>query len=168
MKAEFEVNMTVNDMYNFNVYHNYHNLGGVAGLLFGVIAIAIAIISYGQVNISYTLMVGFFGLFFTVITPLRILLKSAQQVKLTPMFKKPLKYIISEDNILIKQDEAEAEILWEDVYRVKQTNKSLVIYVTPIRAYILPDRESGAQRETVVNIIADKVEPKKVKLKKNQ
>ena len=167
MKAEFEVNMTVDDMYNFNVYHNYHNISGIAGLLLGVVALAIAIMSYNQFDISYVLMMGFFGLFFTIITPVRILLKSAQQVKLTPMFRKPLKYTISEDTITIVQEDACVEIPWSDVYRVKGTNKSLVVYVTSVRAYIFPKRDMKDQEDMTLSIIRKMVEPKKIKLKAN-
>lgn len=165
MKAEFEVNMTVKDMYNFNIYHNYHNMSGLAGLLFGVVALFISVYSYGEVSISYTLMMAFFGLLFTVITPARIMLKSAQQVKLTPMFKKPLKYTVSEENITIEQDDQKVEIPWEDVYKVKDTGKSIVIYITSVRAYIFPKRNLADQEQKLLEIIRKMVESKKIKIK---
>lgn len=165
MKAEFEVNMTVKDMYNFNIYHNYHNMSGLAGLLFGVVALFISVYSYGEVSISYTLMMAFFGLLFTVITPARIMLKSAQQVKLTPMFKKPLKYTVSEENITIEQDDQKVEIPWEDVYKVKDTGKSIVIYITSVRAYIFPKRDLAEQEQKLLEIIRKMVESKKIKIK---
>lgn len=165
MKAEFEVNMTVKDMYDFNIYHNYHNISGLAGLVFGVVALFISVYSYGDVSISYTLMMAFFGLLFTIITPGRIMLKSAQQMKLTPMFKKPLKYTVSDENITIEQDDQKVEIPWDDVYRVKDTGKSIVVYITSVRAYIFPKRDVGAQEENLTAVLKKMAEEKKFKIK---
>lgn len=168
MKAEFDVNMTVKDMYNFNLYHNYHNISGVAGVLFGIIAIGIAVFSYGQVTISYTLLMIIFGAMFTVITPARMYLKSAQQVKLNAMFKKPIHYVLTQEYIEIAQDDAKAQMEWENVYRVKDTGKSIIIYMSSVRAYIFPKRELKEQETTVMDIIRSKVDAKKIKIKTKQ
>ena len=65
LRAEFETEITAKDLMDFKVYHNYHSVSGIAGLLFGIIALVICVISINQVNISYTLMMGFF-LFFHI------------------------------------------------------------------------------------------------------
>ena len=78
----FEVQIPVNDMFDYNIYHNYRNFQGILSLILGVIMLVLcgaAIIQDG--NISYILIMGFFGLFFTIITPVRIYFKSMQQVK---------------------------------------------------------------------------------------
>ena len=69
LQVQFETQVTEQDLMNFKLYHNYHSVGGVAGLLFGIVALIICVVSVGQVNISYTLMMGYLGLFITVYTP---------------------------------------------------------------------------------------------------
>ena len=33
LQVQFETQVTEQDLMNFKLYHNYHNVGGVAGLL---------------------------------------------------------------------------------------------------------------------------------------
>ena len=58
LQVQFETQVTEQDLMNFKLYHNYHSVGGVAGLLFGIVALIICVVSVGQVNISYTLMIS--------------------------------------------------------------------------------------------------------------
>ena len=93
MQVEFTAEVTESDLMNFKLYHNYHSVGGVAGFLFGVVALIICGFSIANdLNISYILMMGFFGLFFTVYTPIGMKLKVKQQIKANPAFNKPIKY----------------------------------------------------------------------------
>lgn len=96
LQVQFETQVTEQDLMNFKLYHNYHSVGGVAGLLFGIVALIICVVSVGQVNISYTLMMGFFGLFFTVYTPIGMKLKVKQQMKTVAAFKEPVRYTVTE------------------------------------------------------------------------
>ena len=52
LQVQFETQVTEQDLMNFKLYHNYHSVGGVAGLLFGIVALIICVVSVGQVNIS--------------------------------------------------------------------------------------------------------------------
>ena len=36
LQVQFETQVTEQDLMNFKLYHNYHSVGGVAGLLFGI------------------------------------------------------------------------------------------------------------------------------------
>ena len=101
LQVQFETQVTEQDLMNFKLYHNYHSVGGVAGLLFGIVALIICVVSVGQVNISYTLMMGFFGLFFTVYTPIGMKLKVKQQMKTVAAFKEPVRYTVTEEKILL-------------------------------------------------------------------
>ena len=103
LQVQFETQVTEQDLMNFKLYHNYHSVGGVAGLLFGIVALIICVVSVGQVNISYTLMMGFFGLFFTVYTPIGMKLKVKQQMKTVAAFKEPVRYTVTEEKILLQQ-----------------------------------------------------------------
>ena len=37
LQVQFETQVTEQDLMNFKLYHNYHSVGGVAGLLFGIV-----------------------------------------------------------------------------------------------------------------------------------
>ena len=85
-RVEFETRIGAKELMDFKIYHNYHSVSGIASLLFGIIALVICIVSINRVNISYTLMMGFFGLFFTVYTPIGMKRKVNKQIKTVPAF----------------------------------------------------------------------------------
>lgn len=163
----FTVKLTSKDMMDYNMYHNYRNVSGIASLILGIIMLVLFVVSGSDsdVNISYRLLMVFFGLFFTVFTPVRIALKSAQQVKLTPSFTKPLKYTVSKESIIIEQDDMKAEFPMSEVYKVSDTGKSIVVYVNKVRAYIFPKRDIGDSYNELIRIIREAIPAKKVKVK---
>lgn len=160
----FETKITGKDMYDYNFYHNYRHFQGIISLLLGIVMLGVCVMSIrAEANISYILITGFLGLFFTVITPFRILLKSYQQVMLTPSFKKPFRYTLSENMLTIEQEEAKAEIPMAEIIKVVDTGKSIVLYVSSVRAYIFPKRDLGEQLPQVIEVLK-KSEARKVKL----
>jgi hypothetical protein len=167
-KAEFETNINESDLMDFKVYHNYHSVGGVAGLLFGIIALVICVVSINQVNISYTLMMGFFGIFFTVYTPIGMKLKVKKQVKSVAAFREPVKYTVTEEKIVLQQGEVTEEMLWDDIFKIKCTGKSLILYITSVRANIIPLRDIKDQAEAFLQIAEKKLKPFQIKVNKNK
>lgn len=160
----FETKITGSDMFDYNFYHNYRHFQGIISLLLGIVMLVVCIFSIRSgANISYILVTGFLGLFFTVITPLRILLKSYQQVMLNPGFKKPFRYTLTESTLTIEQEDARAEIPMAQIIKVVDTKKSIVLYVNHVRAYIFPKRDLGEQLPQVIEILK-KSEAGKVKL----
>ena len=63
---EFDSKVTEKDLLRFKFYHKYHTISGMAEILLALILIVLAVISAGKVNVSYTLMVGVFGIFFLI------------------------------------------------------------------------------------------------------
>lgn len=164
LRAEFETEITAKDLMDFKVYHNYHSVSGIAGLLFGIIALVICVISINQVNISYTLMMGFFGLFFTVYTPISMKLKVNRQIRSVPALAEPVKYVVTEEKITLSQGEVSEELLWDDIFKIKCTGKSLILYITSVRANIIPLACLGNQAESFLKIARKKLRPFQIKL----
>lgn len=163
LRVEFETKINEKDLMDFKVYHNYHSVSGVAALLFGVIALVICIISINQVNISYTLMMGFFGLFFTVYTPIGMKLKVRQQMKTIAAFQEPMKYTVTEEKIMLTQGEVSEDLSWDDIFKIKCTGKSLILYITAVRANIIPLACLGAEAEPFMVIAEKKLKPFQMK-----
>ena len=97
--VSFETDIKEKDLMNFKIYHNYHSFSGIASLIFGIICLVICVLSFGNYNVAYTLMMAFFGLFFTVYTPIGMLLKVKKQMKSVKAFSDPVKYTVTEEKI---------------------------------------------------------------------
>ncbi len=166
LKAEFETTIEAKDLMNFKVYHNYHSVSGIISLIFGVIMLTVCgwVSTYENANISYILMSGFFGLFFTVWTPIGMWLSVRKQMKKAEAFKEPIKYVVTSEKITLSQGEIVEELTWDDVFKIICTGKSLVFYITPVRANIIPLCNIGDEVEDFIKIARKKLRPFQVKL----
>lgn len=69
MSAEFEVTITDKDMFRFNIYHAYHGCQGIIATLVGIWVLVMAGLTFGKVNLMYTVLYIVFGILFLVYVP---------------------------------------------------------------------------------------------------
>ena len=69
------------------------------------------------------------------------------------------------EKITLSQGEVSEELLWDDIFTIKCTGKSMILYITSVRANIIPleclDRQ---QAENFIKIAREKLKPFQVKL----
>lgn len=167
MKAEFDIVMTVQAMRNYRFYHKYTRFSGIIELILGAFLLVFGAVSAGKTNVSYTLMVSFIGLFFLIIMPVSMAMRAASTVKKSPRFKAPTHYVITEEKMTLSMGELSQEVSWEQIYRIRETRISILLYFTPYSANVLPKEQIGEQLETVKKIFTEKMEPYKVSVKRN-
>lgn len=165
MKIEFDVKLTSEDMFDFLMYHSYSAFSGIFSIFLGIGAIVLSVFTWGQVDLAYSLMYFAFGLIFLFYTPVTLKVRSKSQLKNSKVFENPIIYVLGEETIQSIQGEAKEEMAWANIMKVRSTKKSIIIYVTRIRAVILPKKAMGEQYSQVVELIKEKVEPVKVKIK---
>lgn len=166
LKAQFETKVEAKDLMNFKVYHNYHSFSGIISVIVGIIMLAICgvVSTYENANISYILICGFFGLFFTVWTPVGMWISVKKQMKKAEAFKEPIKYTVTTEKIFLSQGEVEEELLWDDIFKIVSTGKCIVLYITTVRANIIPLYCIGDQAEDFISIARKKLKPFQIKL----
>ena len=50
MKEEFDVNLTPQDMYRFNMYHTYHGFHGILSIVMAALVIVVTIMTWGDLD----------------------------------------------------------------------------------------------------------------------
>ena len=166
MEVKFEVKMTQKVMYNFLMNHTYRSMTGISGVLFGVAALAILGVTYGNVPTWQSGAYLLFGVWFLLYLPVSLYTRAAKQVKLNPAFKKPITYIINEEGVTTMQEDKKAVIAWEDMMKVTETKLSLLAYTGKRYSFVLPKECMGGQYEDVVKMIREHMEPPPVKTKR--
>ena len=156
MEAKFEVKMNTKKMFHFLMYHTYHSVQGPLSLIFAIAGIGICIWTYGDVQMNWTILYGFFGILFLVYEPISLYMRAATQVKLNPAFKKPLMYVINEEGITTMQGEQKAEIKWKDLRTIKESKAYFFCYTSVQNAFIFPKEDFKAQREIVEKLLREK------------
>lgn len=64
MSAEFQVTISDKDMFRFNVYHAYHGFQGVIATMAGIWVLVMAGLTFGKVEILYTILYAILGIVF--------------------------------------------------------------------------------------------------------
>lgn len=148
-EVTIQVKVTVMDMYSFLMYHSYSGIQGIMNLVISGGAIVLLLCGVGKGNSLATIALVLAAALFTIINPINLFLKSIKQVVLLPTFRKPLSYTFGEEGILVRQEEAEMLTGWNEVVRVVENRRSILVYMSAVRAYILPKKQYVGQVEAV-------------------
>lgn len=165
MPVKFNVKMTEDYMYDFMLYHNYTHFSGLLGLLLGIVGAVLAIVKFfagDSQTAGFALIVA---VLFLVVTPRTTKQRASMQVKNSKMFQDVLEYEFNDEGITVRQGELEAKTPWEECSKVVSTKKSVIVYITRVRALIFPKTCIGEQYEEAIKMIRTHMPSKKVKIR---
>lgn len=165
-EVKFSVQMTVKTMYRFMMYHGYRGIAGIANFVLSGGAIVMLIAGVGKGDTFARLMLIVIALLFTVINPVYLLYKAAKQVKLTPMFTKPLSYTVNEAGVLVSQGEEELQTEWNEITKAVETSGAYYIYLSLTRSFLFPKEAIGEQEQQFREILKAHMGSKQCKFKK--
>lgn len=158
-EIRFSVIMKVKDMYRFLMHHGYSGMSGIINLVISGGALVLLLAGFGD-STTAKVMLGIVAALFTVINPVYLYYKAAKQVKLTPMFAKPLEYMVDESGITVSQGEESLQVAWVELRRVVETGKDFYVYLSLTRAYIFPKTELAGKQEEFRAMVTEYTDPK--------
>lgn len=162
----FQYQTKVSDMYRFLMHHAYVGVSGIINLLISAGALALLFAGAGGGQAFSNLMLILIASLFTIINPILLYYKAAKQVKLTPMFQKPIDYYINEEGILVSQGEEKLLINWTDIWKAVETKQAFYFYLSMRGAYILPKEAFMGQVDAVRKLVMEHATEARKKLKK--
>lgn len=165
MEVKFDVKMTQKIMYNFLLSHTYKSFSGVVGVLFGAVALVVFAMTFGKVESWQSILYLVFGVWFILYLPITLYLRSVKQVKLNPVFKKPITYLLNDEGIQTIQGDQSAELKWEDLVKVTETKLSLLVYTGKRYSFVFPKESVGEQYYELLGLIQGHVDAGKIKIK---
>ena len=165
MSVKMDVQMTPRAMYDFLLYHTYSHPSGLIGAIFGVVVLGLGIRAMAQGDYTAGMMFFFFCRSFSCYDTSHTEVKGEAQVKTTPMFQKPITYELTEEGITISQEDQQTEVKWEEFQKAVSTNRTLILYITRVRALVFPKEALGEQYTAAVQMISTHMAPAKVKIR---
>ena len=165
MTAEFDVAITSKDMYRFNMYHAYHGFQGIFATIIGIFVLIVAIITYGKIDIMYTILYVVFGVVFLVYVPVSLYKHSKQQILSSEVLRHALHYKVDEEGVHLSQNDQTADLPWNQSYKVVSTKSNLLIYSSRVNAYVNPRETIGTDYETVAKLAEKHLEKYRFKLR---
>lgn len=166
MKSEFDIKLSVGDMYRFSMYHAYSGVHGIASVIIAVLVFFVAGKTYGSVEMMYTVLYIIFGILFLIYMPLSLYLKAKRQITSTEVFKEPLHFTVTEEKITSSQKEESADLPWDQIYKVVETKSNILVYSSRINAFVLPKEQIGGEYAALREIMKKKLPGYRLKLKK--
>lgn len=151
MKITFSVNLTEKDLYGFLLNNTYRRFTGAAWLIFSVIAAGAAVYTWGSVPLTNTLLLLALASLYTILNPIMLYAKARKQIRKNKDLEN-LEYTFTEKGVLIRQGDAEAENEWDTLWKAVNYGPLVVIYVTTVRAFILPVSAMEGQYENLSSL----------------
>ncbi len=162
----FKIHVSKEDLFDFMLYHNYHSMQGGLGVLISAGALILLIVRFRTLTPGQATALVVLALAFTVFTPLILRYRAGRQEKRNTSFHHPILYELTGQEMVLTQDEAHAKIAWPSVQKVIETRRSVIVYLSPVRAFIWPRTQLADQYKAVEDMLKACLEPKKVKLKR--
>lgn len=166
MKSEFDIKITTKEMYSFLLNHTYHQVSGWFGLAAGIGLIVCYFVYAQDAGGNNPWIYLLFGILFLVYQPWTLYKQAVKQTKLNPVFKEPLHYVLNEEGLEVQQAEASNTIGWDDVWKVRETRDSILIYTSQKNAFIWVKRQLGTEEAAVHELLKKVITDKRMKLKK--
>lgn len=152
-EIKIKTKITKKELYEFIMNNNYKSLRGVISVLFSLIAIVGMVYYWKDLEIYQKMVMFFLASMFTVIAPVEYYIRASRQVKKS--FKEDIAYIFNSNGINISIKEESSVLPWEEVMKVTSTKNLVIIYFTPIRAFILPKKDIGENFESLRELMED-------------
>ncbi|MFV0466992.1 MAG: YcxB family protein [Lachnospiraceae bacterium] len=163
---EFDVSLTERDIYHFSMYHAYlGGMQGVSSIVIAVLIFTIATITAGTTQFLYTILYFVFSIVFLVYIPVTLKLRAKQQMKSSGILSRPLHYKVDDEGIKVIQDEASAQLGWEQIYKVAATKRNLLIYSNRVHAYIIPRNQIEDNYDEFQRLARKKLAAYRVRMK---
>ncbi len=155
---ELDVKIEAKDLYDYMVAHTYSKPFNILASCFGGLMVVI-----GVMMEYWVFVIG--GIVLLVYLPWTLFLKSRQQAVNNPVFKEALHYVLDDKGITISQGEQTQSQEWGNMYKAISTNKSIIVYTSPVNATIFPRRVLGDNVAQCIQIISTHMPPARVKIR---
>ena len=154
-EIKFKIALKVNDLYYFMMHHYYSKPAGIIGLVLSIGSLVLLITRWNVTDATAKMLYFIIALLFTVINPLMLLTKAKAQIQRNK----------SDEHLSVCLGEERADVGWNQIIRVKDNGRELLVYMTAARAYIWPKDQLGEQYARVVACLKQHIDTGKLKLK---
>lgn len=133
-----EVKLKTSDLFCFLLHYTYSSIAGIVSLLFSIGSAVLLALKWRTLDIPYIFVLLVCALLFTVINPLSLLKRAGRQIKVSPAFKEPMRYVFSKTGVHMSMGKETADIKWEGIYKIKKFAGRYLFYTSRIHSNIIP------------------------------
>lgn len=165
MSIEFDITLSSKDMFRFNMYQTYSGFHGWFSVILSVLLFVVAGTTYGDVEMTYTILYAAFGVVFLVYIPFSLWMRSKTAITSSEVLSKPLHYAVGEEGFVVSQGEASAQLPWDQIYKFVSNKRNVLVYSNRTNAYVIPREQLGEQYAPLKEIVVEKLPKYRVGMK---
>ena len=99
MPLKFDITLTAEDMYRFNMYQTYSGFHGWFSIAFSILIFVVAGVTRGKIEAAYTALYIVFGIVFLVYPPVSLYLRSKRTLAMSEVLRGTLHYEVDEEGL---------------------------------------------------------------------
>lgn len=157
-EIEFDVELTVKEVYAFSMRHTYGSISGIFGLVISLGSWVVCALRFGSLDNTARMALFIIGCLFTVVQPVMLYSKARAQIRQNKNINASLHYCLAEEGITVSLGEQESFVRWCDVRKKVSSSNAIYLYMSPVRAFIFPKEQCGEQYEEMEHTIARQME----------
>lgn len=143
---QFHIQTEAKDLWRFSMYHANKGYLGVFNVLFTLASFYLLVSQWSSTSAAYRLLLLVCVLMFTVWQPGLLFLKAMKQTR-NDRLKAPVDMTFTKDGFTVAREDQSMDVTWDQVGRVVGIKGEYILYMGRSRAYLLPDRIMGENKE---------------------
>ena len=169
---KFDIKITEKDMYQFNLYHTYHTFNGIISVVVGIFVFVVCYLVRDRLAPTDVVLYIVLGVALLLYSPVSLLMRSKAQVRGSVVLQNALTYEFKDEGVLVSTnaveagEESSALLTWENVYKIVETKKQLLIYSSRVNAYVIPLEQLGTQKDELKSYIKERTDDFRLSFKK--
>lgn len=170
---KFDIKITDKDMYRFNLYHAYHTFNGIISIFVGLFVFVVMFAVRDRLTPTDMVLYVALGVALLLYNPITLLTRSKAQIASSKVMQNTLHYDFCEEGVRVSTDVevgADAQnsslLTWEQIYKIVETKKQLLIYSGRMNAYIIPVEQLGERKEELKSYIKERAEDYRLSFRK--
>lgn len=153
--TSFKIKIKPVHLFEFQFWHQYSGIYGLLNVAITAGSVALLITGVGQGSFATMFVLIVLALLFSVINPILIFVKALIAYKITPVYKEPLEYELTNEKLVVKQGEAATEETLDKIVAIRKTPKMIVLYFGSANAVLLPKKQLGEEKKKVCDILSE-------------
>lgn len=159
---QFHVQVTAKNLWMFSMYHSNKGYLGIFNLLFTLASLYLLVVRWSEVGVFYRLLLLMCVLMFTVWQPGLLFLKAMKQAG-NDRLKEPMDMTFTREGFRVVQGEQSMDVDWNQVTKISRIKGEYILYMSSVRAYLVPDQVLGEKKEAFVKFLREMVAKERFK-----
>ncbi len=153
-RFQFHIQVEAKDLWLFSMYHANKGYLGVFNVLFTLASLYLLVTQWSQTGVGRRLLLLVCVLMFTVWQPGLLFLKAMKQVRNDRM-KAPMDMTFTKEGFTVAQGDQSLDVTWDQIGRVVGIRGEYILYMGQMRAYLIPDRILGEDKEKFAGFLRE-------------